>query len=131
MKTHAVLALVGAQLTLAGPSDSEARRPALGDVALLTAGRHGGLTSVSVVAKPGWHLNTAGPLRLTLGHLRLGLEEAHLRAPEPHANAAAGASWIAEGVHVSEGRLTAAFCTDRSCLPPFTVTFPIRGEGGR
>lgn len=101
------------------------------DVAEVTAGRHAGWTSVSVVAKPGWHLNTAAPLRLTLGDRRLGLKEAQLRAPEPDKNSAVGASWSVEEVHVSEGTLRAAFCTPRQCLPPFTQTFPIRGGGGR
>lgn len=129
---HTIAALLtGAGLTVAGTAGSLPPTRVMSDVAQITAGRHAGWTSVSVVAKPGWHLNMAGPLRLTLGDLRLGLAEAHLRAPEPHANAAAGASWTVEGVHVSEGRLTAAFCTDRSCLPPLTQTFPIRGGGGR
>lgn len=129
---HAIAGLtLAAGLTAAGTAGSLPPTRNFSDVAEVTAGRHAGWTSVSVVAKPGWHLNIAAPLRLTLGARRLGIEEAHLRSPEPHANSAAGASWTVEGVHVSEGTLRAAFCTDRHCLPPFTQTFPIRGGGGR
>ena len=129
---HVIAGLtLAAVITAAGEAGSLPPTRNFTDVAEITAGRHAGWTSVSVVAKPGWHLNTAAPLRLTLGDHRLGLKEAHLRSPEPRTNSAEGASWTVEGLHVSEGTLRAAFCTDRMCLPPFTQTFPIRGGGGR
>lgn len=103
----------------------------MADVGDIITGRQTVRTSVSMVDKPSWHLNTAAPHRLIPGDRRLALAEAQLRSPEHRTNSAADASWSAECLHVSEGARRAAPCTDRRCLPTFTQTFPIRGGGGR
>lgn len=96
------------------------------DTAILIATYKNNKTSVSVTSKSGWHINTAAPLNLTLGDVRVDISSAKLTNPGQWANEMEGVSWEVDGPYTETGILVVAFCTDKVCFPPTKETIKIK-----
>ena len=98
------------------------------DVAQLVSVHKDGTTIVEVSSKPGWHINCAAPLNLTINETKLDITDAWLSFPGQWANEMTNVSWtvkIAQDFPTQTATLVAAFCTESVCFPPLKETITI------
>ena len=95
------------------------------DVAQLVSVHKDDTTIVSISTKPGWHVNCAAPLNLTINETKLDITAAHLSNPGPWANEMTNVSWTVKTTYTQTATLVAAFCTESVCFPPLKETITI------